>query len=133
MKKLTVSKLKKKLDKIYSIYIRLRDCKALGYYDKGLCFTCGKMYDFKDLQCGHYIPRSHNNTRYLEFNTHSQCRGCNIFKSGAMDVYALALQAKYGKNILKKLNKLKNVLKQFTVPELETLIEIYEEKTKELQ
>ena len=43
-----------------------------------------------------------------------------------MDEYALALQRKYGQDILVRLNAEKNKIKQFTVQELQMLIKEYE-------
>lgn len=121
-KRPTVSKLKKKLDKIFSIYIRKRD--------KGICFTCFKADDWKYMQAGHYISRNHNSLRYDERNVHCQCRGCNIFKHGNMDVYALRLQQEYGNNIFIEFNQRKNFLKSFTCDDLESLIKYYIKKIK---
>lgn len=59
------------------------------------------------MDCGHYTPRSHLNTRWNEINCACQCKGCNIFKKGNMDVFAIRLQEKYGLQILKWLDELK--------------------------
>lgn len=119
----SVSKLKKDLDRVYSIYIRRKYADANGFVS---CFTCGVRKHWKEMQNGHYVSRAHNNTRFDDFNCHVQCAGCNIFKSGNMDMYALRLQEKYGDGVLQELNRRKNIIKQFTVPELETLIKQYE-------
>ena len=81
--------------------------------------------NWKELQNGHYISRSVKSLRFDERNCHPQCVGCNIFKHGAMDEYALALQRKYGDDILKELNKLKNQSKRFTSAELNEMIKRY--------
>lgn len=112
-KKPTVAKLKKKLDKVFSEWIRRRD--------RDICFTCGN----KGTHAGHYILRRHMNTRWDERNVHCQCVRCNVFEYGNMDVYALRLQTQYGDGILNELNMLKHTIKQFTVKELEELIEKY--------
>jgi len=123
-KKPKVSTLKKKVDKIFSEFIRKRD--------KGRCYTCGKKKHWSLMQCGHYVSRVHNNTRYNEVNCHCQCVGCNIFKSGAMDVYALRLLDEYPPDILEYLNEQKQIIKQWQTWELEGLICLYQEKMKEL-
>lgn len=112
----TVSSWKKQADKWFSIYVRQKE---------KWCFTCGKRGEWKDAQAGHYIPRSHNALRYNERNTHRQCRACNIFRYGAMDVYALALQRKYGPKILEELAAEKKKVKQFSVEELKAIVERY--------
>lgn len=117
-KALTKSKVKKKLDYVFSVWIRTRD--------RGSCFTCGKVGAIKEMQNGHYISRSHMNTRYDEKNCNTQCVGCNIFKKGNMDEYALKLIQVYGNGILEELNKKKQIIKQFTILEMLDLIAIYE-------
>lgn len=113
----SVQSLKKRLDAVFSLYIRNRDA--------GRCFTCGVQKPISQMQNGHYVSRSHNNTRFDEQNCHCQCVGCNVFKHGNMDVYATRLLETYGIGILTDLQRRKSVIKQFTIPELKHLIEIY--------
>lgn len=127
-RKPTVSKLKRKLDAVFSQYIRLKSSEA------GLakCYTCGVTKDWQSLQNGHYIPRRHLNTRWLELNCKPQCMPCNIYKKGNYDVYALNLTKEYGPNILKDLNRAKNITKKFTILDLQRKIEEYDKKFLEL-
>lgn len=74
------------------------------------------------MQNGHYVSRSVNALRYDERNCHPQCLACNVFLHGAMDVYALELQRKYGNDILKILAKEKRKSVQYTIFELKQLI-----------
>lgn len=116
-KKLSVLRLKKEADRVFSLWIRARD--------NHICFTCNRKLDPKQSQNGHYVSRSHNSLRYDERNCHVQCMACNVFKHGAMDVYALKLIAKYGDNILIDLQREKNKVKQWTIKGLQELIERY--------
>lgn len=111
---------KKELDRIFSIYIRQRD--------NGVCISCGDTKHWKYQQNGHYVSRSHMSLRYDEKNCSCQCMSCNIFKSGNMDEYALALIRKYGKNILLELNKKKHEIRKWSIPELQERIEYYKTK-----
>lgn len=120
----SVSFLKRKLDKIFSEYIRRRD--------EGQCFTCPTQRDWKEMQNGHFVSRSANSLRYDERNCNCQCPADNIFKHGNMPAYAVALQKKYGPNILKELLARGKEIKQFTRAELEALIEKYQQKVKDL-
>ena len=120
----SVSYYKKKLDKVFSDFIRARD----GYK----CFTCGKVGDKTNIQNGHYVSRSVNNLRFQEKNTNAQCVGCNIFKRGAMDEYARNLITKYGPEILDWLAAEKKKRKEFTRQELIESIKDYTEKLKNL-
>jgi hypothetical protein len=98
---MTVSKLKKELDKWFSLYIRLREAT-----DEGLvqCFTCGKVNIYKEvctewtLSCLEIYA-----TRYDEQNCQVQCVGCNMFKFGEQFKFSLALDAKYGKGTAEEL------------------------------
>ena len=47
----TISKLKKKLDKIFSEFIRRRNADHLG---RVKCFTCGVEKHWKEQQAGHF-------------------------------------------------------------------------------
>lgn len=74
----SISKLKKELDKWFSLYIRLK------YSNRGMCrcYTCHKPFHYKDLHCGHFIPRHILITRWDENNCRPQCVGCNIYGNG---------------------------------------------------
>tara|TARA_R110000851_G_C12685312_1_gene524316 strand:- start:85 stop:468 length:384 start_codon:yes stop_codon:yes gene_type:complete len=120
-KKETVSTLKKKLDKIFSIYIRNRDS------DNGLCTccTCGVVKPIKEMQNGHYVSRSCLPLRFAENNCHAQCMPCNIFKKGNMDEYALFMIKTYGDGILEELNQKKHQLIKYPINWYREQIEKY--------
>tara|TARA_R100000734_G_C3313378_1_gene104664 strand:+ start:1013 stop:1417 length:405 start_codon:yes stop_codon:yes gene_type:complete len=91
----SVSKLKKELDKWFSLYIRLRNA-----YDGGIatCYTCGKQDDFRRLQCGHFQSRKYLATRWNEQNCQVQCSACNVFRYGEQWKFGEKLDADYGQN-----------------------------------
>lgn len=106
-KKKTSAQLKKQLWKLFSEYIRRKD--AVG--DENTCFTCGVRKPWKMLHAGHYIRASAGLATYFdEQNVHPQCYACNIWRDGNSDEYALALQRKYGEDILNELNRRKNTI-----------------------
>ena len=97
----SISKLKKELDKWFSLFIRLRDATDEGMVQ---CFTCGCVKHYKSgMQCGHFQSRSHLATRFCEVNCQPQCVGCNMFKQGEQYKFALALDAKYGEGTAEEL------------------------------
>jgi hypothetical protein len=98
--KKTISKLKKELDKWFSLYIRLRDAtEGVGMVQ---CFTCGKVAHYKEgMQCGHFQSRRHHSNKMDEKNCQVQCVACNMFKSGEQYKFGLSLDSKYGKELLK--------------------------------
>lgn len=62
---------KKKLDKLYSEYIRRKDADKEGF---NFCYTCGARHHWKKLQNGHYVRRSAGLSVYfLEENCRPQC------------------------------------------------------------
>jgi len=129
-KKLTRSKLVKKLDKVFSEYIRRSHADKNGYIK---CCTCGQKRHWKDnMDNGHFVPRNHTRTRWDERNVAPQCRGCNRFGGGKPDEFAIYLMKKYGNNILQEINQAKHAPYKIYTTEIETMIEDYKEKLKEL-
>lgn len=132
MKKKTVASLKNKLNKIFSTYIRSRDClRTTGGLTYGLCITCGRRLPFKKLQAGHFISGRHNVLLYHEQNAHAQCYICNVIKKGNMLIYRRRVNKLYGGGTDRKLEELDKQTKQFKTYELEELIKTYSERVKQ--
>ena len=93
--KKTVTWYKKKLDTVFSKYIR--------YRDEGQCFTCPKKDHPKKMQCGHFNPRQYLATRYDETNNHCQCYACNMLYGGNPATYSVRMIDKYGIEHVRKL------------------------------
>lgn len=72
-KKRSKPDLVKKLDKVFALYIRLRDVMPNGY---GRCISCGNIKHFSDLDCGHFYSRKHMGTRFDEDNCSAECKYC---------------------------------------------------------
>ena len=121
--------LKNKLDRIFSLYIRLRDANPQGYTR---CISCGKIVPWKEADCGHFINRSHMATRYNEKNCNAQCRSCNRFDEGNNIGYIRGLIKKYGQGVIDELEILKHQESHWTEFEYKSLIEHYKQKVKEL-
>lgn len=97
--------LKKKLDTIFSIYIRLK------YADEDLnvqCFTCDRIYPYKKMQNAHFWGRTHLSTRWDEENCYPGCYGCNVAKNGNYIEYTLRLQKHLGEQAFEALEQRKN-------------------------
>ncbi len=88
-KKLSTAKLKKKLDEIFSKYIRQKYANQEGQVQ---CYTCPKTAHWKEMQCGHFVSRSALATRFSEDNCRVQCVGCNIFGGGQVATFANNLE-----------------------------------------
>tara|TARA_R100001244_G_scaffold36324_1_gene33314 strand:- start:27 stop:434 length:408 start_codon:yes stop_codon:yes gene_type:complete len=90
----SISKLKKELDKWFSLFIRLNNSNEYGMVQ---CFTCGRIKNYKSgMQNGHFQSRGFLATRFDEHNCQPQCVGCNMFKQGEQYKFALNLDSKYG-------------------------------------
>ena len=123
-------KIIKKLDTIFSQYIRLRDADSKGVC---VCISCGNPQFWKELDCGHYVNRQHLNLRFSEVNCNAQCRKCNRFDEGNASGYTLGLIRKYGEEIINDLNLARNQIVKFSDPELESLIDYFREEVKRLK
>jgi hypothetical protein len=99
MKK-TISKLKKELDKWFSLYIRLRSAT-----DEGLvqCFTSGRVYHYKNIHAGHFMSRKHLSTRWCDTNVQPQSAADNLFGQGEQYKFSIALDSKYGEGTAEEL------------------------------
>ena len=127
----TISKLKKELDKWFSLYVRLR------YSENGLCqcFTCGKVAHYKKggMQCGHFQSRKHLTTRWDLKNCQVQCVGCNMFKAGEQYKFGLNLDAKYGEGTAEELEFLARTIMKFSRIDYEEKISYYKDLVDKLK
>ena len=125
-KKKTRSQVVKKLDAVFSEYIRRRYAKN----DIATCVTCGKQDHWKKLQAGHFQSRKHYATRWDETNVQVQCSGCNVFRWGEQYKFSKWLDANKGEGASEGLAEKANQIVKFTTNELEEMIEEYKEKLK---
>ena len=117
-----ISKLKKELDKWFSLYIRLREATDEGIAQ---CFTCGKIDHYKKLQCGHFQSRRHHATRWNEQNCQVQCPACNVFRYGEQWKFGIKLNAKYGEGTANELKILSTSTVKISTVEYEQNIRYY--------
>ena len=131
MKK-TISKLKKELDTIFSIFIRLRESNEYGYCQ---CFTCGVVRHYKDgMQNGHFQSRKHLSTRFSEDgNCEVQCVKCNVYSWGEQYKFSLALDAKYGEGRAEELEFLARTTLKISRAEYEEKISYYKNLVENLK
>ena len=125
-KKVTRKSLIKRLDTIFSLYIRLRDADKNGFCT---CITCKKKYHYKELDAGHFISRRHFSVRYDPFNVYSQCRYCNRYNAGQQYIYSIELEKKETGLPKRLLEKSKKTVK-LSNDELISLINRYKEFVK---
>jgi len=123
--KSTRSKKIAKLDRLFSLFIRKRDCTPIGR-----CISCGKIITFETCDCGHYINRKHMSTRFDEMNCNAQCRACNRFDEGAIQGYRKGLIEKYGHHVVEMLEIKKFNICPMKEADLDILIKYYLDKIK---
>ena len=83
----TIAKLKQDVQKVFNMYIRLRD-------EGKPCISCGQT---KKLQAGHFFPVStHDGIRFDEDNCSGECSGCNCFNEGHLISYGVNLRERIG-------------------------------------
>ena len=116
------SKLRKKLDKVFAVWVKARG-SSIG---KNQCVTCLKWFPISELQAGHYVSRTHTSTRWDERNVFPQCVTDNVFKNGNLPRYTLFLQEKFGSDIIQELVSKSTVIKKMTKQDYLDLIQKYE-------
>ena len=127
----TISKLKKELDKWFSLYIRLRDATDGGMVQ---CFTCGVVKHYKQgMQCGHFQSRRHLPTRFDEQNCAPQCVACNMFRGGEQYKFATNLDAEYGEGKAEELEFLARQIIKLTRVDYEEKISYYKLAVEKLK
>ena len=119
----------KKLDKVFSQYIRLRDVMPSGVFR---CISCGKIKPIAEGDCGHYHSRTHMATRFEEDNCHVECRFCNRMSADHLIGYRDNLVTKIGLNRVERLNVLARSTKHWLDCELEDKINYYQAEVKRL-
>ena len=122
--------LKAKLDKEFSLFIRLRDTMPSGFFR---CISCGQIKPYEQADCGHYINRQHMSTRFDETNCNAQCRKCNRFMEGNIQGYRQGLIAKYGEQRVLLLEAKKYQTRKYSVFEYRQLIKYYNALWKKLK
>ena len=98
----SISKLKKELDKWFSLFIRLRDATDEGMVQ---CFTSGRVYHYKSIHAGHFISRRCLSTRWCEINVQPQSVADNLFGQGEQYKFSKALDAEYGEGTAEELQQ----------------------------
>jgi len=116
-----ISKLKKQLWSLVSLYIRERD-----YF---LCITCGRTGQGSQIHAGHMIPNASGGAllRYHPLNIHAQCYHCNINLGSNGAEYYRVMLARHGKEIMEKLFDFKNHSIQADRYFYTSMIELYKQ------
>jgi carbohydrate-selective porin OprB len=126
----TISKLKKELDKWFSLYIRLRDADDLGFVK---CYTSGRYYHYKNIHAGHFMSRKSHSTRWDEVNVQPQSIADNLFAQGRQYQFGVNLDAQYGEGTAESLQQKAREIKKFSRVDYEKKITYYKDLVNKLK
>jgi hypothetical protein len=129
-KRLSISQLTKKLDTIFSLFIRLEGSDKHG---KVKCFTCDRVEHYKSIHNGHFQSRRFMSTRFDILNCAPQCYACNVGMSGMQYEFGKRIDIKYGHGIADLIVQKSKVVQKFTPEEMLELIEYFKEKVEQLK
>ena len=128
-KKQSFATLKRKLDGVFSQWIRRRYATSQGL---AVCVTCGNVKPWKEQQCGHFVSRIYLATRWDERNCSVQCGACNVLRRGNYAEYSAYMLRKYGPEVIDELIVLKRKPIKLTAFDLEQMIQTYNKKLETL-
>jgi 5-methylcytosine-specific restriction endonuclease McrA len=123
MKPKTITQLKKKLWDKVSLYVRTKD---RDWKDEVSCVTCGKVYHYKKMQAGHFIPGRKGKTLFDTRGIHPQCYRCNINLKGNWARYYEFMKVTYGQKLIDELIKQDKEVFHYTTEWLKEEIKKYE-------
>ena len=126
----TISKLKKDLDKVFRLYIRLRHASKDGIVK---CFTCDKTAHYKKMHAGHFMSRKHHATRWNEDNVQVQCVKCNLFGQGEQYAFGKLLDIRIAEGKAEELQELSRTTVKYMRFEYEDMIKHYKEKVNAIK
>lgn len=88
--------------KLCSEYNRRKAADSDGFT---VCVSCGKSHHWKEMDAGHFVPRSRGKAVYWDpENIHAQCPGCNRFDEERAKInYTLWMIDTYGREFVEQL------------------------------
>lgn len=116
------------LDIIFSQLVRLTYANEHGMVQ---CFTCQTIKHWKQMQCGHFIPRAHMPTRFSMKATRPQCKVCNDDLRGNLAVFSERLEAEE-LGIVAILEEQSRAVQDFSREELKAMVVDTTRKVKHL-
>ncbi len=117
------------LDRVFSKYIRTKYSKN-GFVE---CVTCGRSYEIKKIQNGHFMSRKSYSTRWDEENCAPQCYGCNVMQQGQQFLFSKYIDEKYGEGYSQVLLMKSRETVKFADFELQEMIDDYTNRLKVLE
>lgn len=129
-KRMSISQLTKKLDTVFSLYIRLENANNKGMVK---CFTCDNEHHYKAIQNGHFQSRRFMSTRFDPFNCAPQCYACNVGMSGMQYEFGKRIDLKYGQGMADLIVQKSKGVYKFDPEEMLEMIEFFAERVDKLK
>lgn len=108
--------------RVFSQWIKRRDCPS----GSCTCISCGKTDLAKNMDVGHYIPRTQNKDLYFsEQNCNPQCLVCNRQMDGNISSYRIGLIAKIGLDAVELMELRRKALGKLGQAELQNILKHY--------
>ena len=130
-RKLTRKNIVKKLDTVFSEYIRRKYADRQGYVK---CYTCDKKAYWRGegIQNGHFISRASRALRWSEYNCRPQCYQCNCMRYGQNYLFAMNLNKEFGYDKAAELLQQSRQIVKHTDAELLEKIEYFKDQIDKL-
>ena len=130
-RKITRRNLVKKLDTIFSEYIRRKHSDKNGIVK---CYTCNKKAYWKGegMQNGHFISRYSRILRWDENNCRPPCYACNCMRYGQNYIFAMNLNKEFGYDIASDLLRKSKQIVKLSNEDLISLINKYKNLVEKL-
>ena len=120
----------KKLDSVFSQYVRLSESDPEGY---GECITCGVRLFWKEAQACHFFTRGRYPTRWDEDNVHYGCYRCNVLLKGNYINYTREMLDRYSREFVDQLEFKSLNGEKTSTPELKEIIAYYSTEVERLK
>ena len=125
-KPLSISKMIKECDRLFSIKVRANKGKVKLENMKGnevnQCYTCFGIFLIKRLHAGHYLSRWYKSARWDFDNARPQCFACNIMRKGDSIKFRQHLVQEIGEKRVKAVEAKRNQHTKLTREYLTKLI-----------
>jgi len=119
---ITLRELLVKAETVFNRWIRKRDKHTDNTFK---CISCGFWRSVKDMDAGHFFPKTYSATRFHEDNVHGECVQCNRLDPDHLLGYAVNLRAKIGTERFEQLNILRKANHKWDRSALLEIIEKY--------
>ena len=120
-----MKKLITELDRVFSIYTRMKSADANGIVK---CATCGKPDHWKFMDCGHFVSRKNQSVRWDDMNAEPQCKICNQLERGRPEKFQDYLIDKYGRDVVNQLIERRHSAMKLMKWEIQEKITMYKNR-----